>query len=45
MKIGVVMNMNKNKIEEKKMNKLLSISISNQPREILRKLRELDNED
>ncbi len=37
--------MNKNKIEEKKMNKLLSISISNQPREILRKLRELDNED
>jgi len=36
--------MNKNKIEENKMDKLLSISISNQPREILRKLRELDNE-
>jgi len=37
--------MNRKKIEEKKMDKLLSISISNQPREILRKLRELDNED
>ena len=37
--------MNRKKIEEKKMNELLSISISNRPREILRKLRELDNED
>ena len=34
--------MNRKKIEEKKMNKLLNISISSRPREILRKLRELD---
>ena len=34
--------MNRKKIEEKKMNELLSISISSRPREILRKLRELD---
>jgi DNA-binding NtrC family response regulator len=34
--------MNKKKIEEKKMNELLSISISSSPREILRKLREID---
>ena len=34
--------MNRKQIEEKKMNELLSISISNRPREILRKLRELD---
>lgn len=34
--------MNRKKIEEKKMNNLLNISISSRPREILRKLRELD---
>ena len=34
--------MNRKKIEEKKMNKLLNISLSCRPREILRKLRELD---
>ena len=34
--------MNRKQIEEKKMNELLSISISSRPREILRKLRELD---
>ena len=34
--------MNRKKIEEKKMNELLSISISSRPREILRKLREMD---
>ena len=37
--------MNKKKIEEKKMNELLSISISSSPREILRKLREIDQGD
>ncbi len=37
--------MNRKKIEEKKINKLLNISISNSPREILRKLRELDQGD
>jgi DNA-binding NtrC family response regulator len=37
--------MNKKQIEEKKMNELLSISISNSPREILRKLREIDKGD
>jgi len=37
--------MNKKKIEEKKMNELLSISISSSPREILRKLREMDKGD
>lgn len=35
--------MNRKKIEEKKMNELLNISISSTPREILRKLRELDS--
>jgi len=34
--------MNRKQIEEKKMNELLSISISSRPREILRKLREID---
>ena len=34
--------MNRKKIEEKKMNELLKISISSTPREILRKLREMD---
>ena len=34
--------MNRKQIEEKKMNELLSISISSRPREILRKLREMD---
>ncbi len=34
--------MNKNKIEEKRMKELLQISISNSPREILRKLQEID---
>jgi DNA-binding NtrC family response regulator len=34
--------MNKNKIEEKKMNDLLKISQSNSPREILRRLKEID---
>ncbi len=37
--------MNKKKIEEKKMNELLNISISSRPREILRKLREIDQDD
>lgn len=37
--------MNKKQIEEKKMNELLSISISNSPREILRRLREMDKGD
>lgn len=37
--------MNKKQIEEKKMNELLSISMSNSPREILRKLREIDKGD
>lgn len=36
--------MNKNQIEEKRMNELLKISQSHSPREILRKLREMDNE-
>lgn len=34
--------MNRHKIEEKKMNELLKISQSSSPREILRKLREID---
>jgi len=34
--------MNRKQIEEKKMNEILSISISSRPREILRKLREMD---
>ncbi|MCD4719619.1 MAG: response regulator [Desulfobacula sp.] len=37
--------MNKKKIEEKKMNELLNISFSSSPREILRKLREMDQGD
>ncbi|MCK5696268.1 MAG: response regulator [Desulfobacula sp.] len=37
--------MNKKKIEEKKMNELLNISLSSSPREILRKLREMDQGD
>jgi len=37
--------MNKKQIEEKKMNELLNISMSNSPREILRKLREIDKGD
>lgn len=37
--------MNKKKIEEKKMNELLNISIYSRPREILRKLREMDQDD
>ena len=36
--------MNRRQIEEKKMNELLSISLSSSPREILRKLRELDQD-
>jgi len=36
--------MNKHKIEEQKMNELLKISQSSSPREILRKLREIDGE-
>ena len=36
--------MNRRQIEEKKMNELLSISLSSKPREILRKLRELDQD-
>lgn len=36
--------MNRNKIEEKKMNELLKISRSSKPREILRRLREIDSE-
>lgn len=35
--------MNKNKIEEQKMNSLLKLSQSNSPREILRRLKEIDN--
>lgn len=34
--------MNKNHIEEKKMNEMLEISISNSPREIMRRLQEID---
>lgn len=34
--------MNKNKIEEKRMNEMLKISQSNSPREILRRLNEID---
>ncbi len=37
--------MNRKKIEEKKMDELLKISISGSPREILRRLREIDKED
>lgn len=37
--------MNRKKIEEKKMDELLKISLSSSPREILRKLREIDNKD
>jgi len=37
--------MNKKQLEEKKMNELLNISMSNSPREILRKLREIDKGD
>ncbi len=37
--------MNKNQLEEKKMNELLRISQSYSPREILRKLREMDKEE
>ena len=36
--------MNRKKIEEKKMDELLKISISGSPREILRRLREIDKE-
>ncbi|MDY7032839.1 MAG: response regulator [Thermodesulfobacteriota bacterium] len=36
--------MNKNKIEEKKMNELLKISLSDKPRDILRRLREIEEE-
>lgn len=36
--------MNRKRIEEKKMNELLNISISSRPREILRKLREIDKD-
>jgi len=36
--------MNRRRIEEKKMNELLNISLSSSPREILRKLRELDQD-
>jgi len=36
--------MNRKQIEEKKLNQLLNISISSRPREILRKLREIDND-
>ncbi|MFH2092387.1 MAG: response regulator [Pseudomonadota bacterium] len=35
--------MNKKQIEEKKMNELLNLSISNSPREILRILKQMDN--
>ncbi|MBC2715852.1 MAG: response regulator [Desulfobacteraceae bacterium] len=35
--------MNKNKIEEKKMNEMLKIAQSNSPREILRRLKEIDS--
>jgi len=37
--------MNRKKIEEKKMDELLKISLSSSPREILRRLRELDQND
>ena len=37
--------MNRKKIEEKKMDELLKISISGSPREILSRLREIDKED
>jgi DNA-binding NtrC family response regulator len=37
--------MNKKKIEEKKMDELLKISISGSPRAILRRLKEIDKED
>jgi DNA-binding NtrC family response regulator len=37
--------MNKKKIEEKKMDELLKISISGSPRAILRRLKEIDRED
>jgi DNA-binding NtrC family response regulator len=36
--------MNRKQIEEKKLNELLNISISSRPREILRKLREIDKD-
>ena len=36
--------MNRKKIEEKKMDELLKISLSGSPREILRKLKEIDKE-
>ncbi len=36
--------MNRNKIEEKRMNELLKISQSNSPRDMLRRLKELDSE-
>jgi DNA-binding NtrC family response regulator len=35
--------MNKNRIEEKKMNEMLKIAQSNSPREILRRLKEIDS--
>jgi DNA-binding NtrC family response regulator len=35
--------MNKNKIEEKKLNDLLEIAQSNSPRDIMRRLKEIDN--
>ena len=37
--------MNRKRIEEKKMDELLKISLSSSPREILRRLRELDQND
>ena len=37
--------MNRKKIEEKKMDELLKISISGSPREILRRLREIDKDE
>jgi DNA-binding NtrC family response regulator len=37
--------MNKKKIEEKKMDELLKVSISGSPRAILRRLKEIDKED
>ena len=37
--------MNRKKIEEKKMDALLKISLSGSPREILRRLKEIDKED
>ncbi|CAN2041161.1 Response regulator [Candidatus Magnetomoraceae bacterium gMMP-15] len=36
--------MNKNKIEEEKMNKLLKVSLTSSPREILRRLSEIDDD-